>query len=466
MKLRGYAWALTCFMCGCATQSVPTETTTAADTAPAAVQTENSASETTAPAQTADVTPIPSDSNSQAVKTCPQKSANDALRKAQDNADVMIFESWPEETTLDNAHITDVIPVWLEAIENAKTSIDFSHYYAITAPDTALESVIDALKAALKRGIKVRFLIDKRMNNDANAELPQALATLPGLELREIDYPAITGGGVQHSKYFIVDGTTAYFGSQNFDWRSLEQISEMGARLKPEILVNPLKQIFEIDWALAKDPNAPIAQSATCQTATDVDYKGENMHVELVASPQKTLPCANMWDLPKMIALIGQAKSSVSVQLLNYATTNYDKTTFMELDDALVAAAKRGVKVKLLVSDWSTKPKNMKDLKRLAQVENFEARMIEIPEHSTGFVPYSRTIHSKFMIVDDADTWLGTSNWGGDYFYKSRNVGIIAHNKTLNAELTQSFEHYWNSKYAIVVDPNIDYPVKNQAKKQ
>ena len=453
-KSYGYMWALACLLVGCASQPTTMENTTAADAAEV-VAAEASVSEAAVSAEGA----------VENVKACPKKAADDALRHAQANADVMIFESWPEETTLDNDHIADVIPVWLEAIDGAKETIDFSHYYAITAPDTALEKVIASLKAALERGVKVRFLIDKRMNSDANAELPQVLSGLSGLELREIDYPAITGGGVQHSKYFIVDGKTAYFGSQNFDWRSLEQISEMGARLRPEALVTPLKQIFEMDWALALNPETPLAQSATCQHAADVDYKGESMHVEFVASPQKTLPCADMWDLPKMIALIGQAKTSVSVQLLNYATMNYDKTTFMELDDALVAAAKRGVKVRLLVSDWSTKPKNMKDLKRLAAIENFEARMIEVPEHSTGFVPYSRTIHSKFMVVDDADTWLGTSNWGGDYFYKSRNVGFLAHGKTLNAELSKSFDHYWNSQYAIVVDPNVDYPVKNQAKK-
>ena len=68
------------------------------------------------------------------------------------------------------------------------------------------------------------------------------------------------------------------------------------------------------------------------------------------------------------------------------------------------------------------------------------------------------------MVVDDEDTWLGTSNWGGDYFYKSRNVGVIAHGKTINDELTRSFNHYWDSSYVIKVDPNRDYPVKNQAK--
>lgn len=390
-------------------------------------------------------------------------SADDKLRDSQKDAAVMIYESWPLETSLDNDHIANVTPVWLEAIDSAETTLDFSEYYAINESGTGLDKVVDALERAANRGVKIRFLIDEKLNTDANAVLPEKLAKLPNLELRKIDYTKITGGGVQHSKYFIVDGKTAYYGSQNFDWRSLEHISEMGARLKPSELVEPLKQIFEIDWALAANYETEIPQTA-CAGTVDIDYKGETTTVELVASPPKSLPCAEMWDLPKMIALIGQAKSSVSVQLLNYATKNYDKTTFMELDDALTAAAARGVQVRLLVSDWSQKPKNMADMKRLAALDNIEVRMIAVPEHSMGFVPYSRTIHSKFMVVDDTDTWLGTSNWAGDYFYKSRNVGIIAHGKAFNDDLTRSFNHYWESEYAIVVDPNVDYPYKDQSK--
>lgn len=390
--------------------------------------------------------------------------SDDELRKSQENADLMIYESWPLETSLDNDHIANVVPVWLDAINGATQTIDFSEYYAINRDNTGLDQVVKAIEKAIERGVKIRFIVDEKLNTDGNAELPQVLAKMNNVELRTINYEQIAGG-VQHSKYFIVDGKTAYFGSQNFDWRSLEHISEMGARLRPEALVEPLKEIFEVDWALAKDPKASVAQSA-CKGAIDIDYKGEKTRVETVASPKGVLPCEDMWDLPKMIALIGQAKQSVSVQLLNYATTNYDKTKFTELDDALTAAASRGVKVRLLVSDWSTKPKTIADLKRLSDIENIECRMLEVPEHSSGFEPYSRTIHSKFMVVDDADTWLGTSNWAGDYFYKSRNVGIIAHGKTLNAELTKSFDHYWDSPYIIKVDSATDYPVKNQAKKQ
>ena len=435
MKFRGMALLCALFFCGCGTASKSGD-------APA----------TAANAAGADA--------SATIERTP--SADDKLRESQADADLMVYESWPLETSLDNDHIANVIPVWIEAIDSAKETLDFSEFYAVNEPGWGLDKVIAALKRAARRGVKIRFLVDGAMYKDDNIALPTELGAITNIEVRVVKYNDITGG-VQHSKYFIVDGKTGYYGSQNFDWRSLEHISEMGARLRPAQLVEPMRQIFEIDWALAENPNAGVTPSA-CAGPVDIDYKGESTRVELIASPKDLLPCADMWDLPRLVDLINHAKKSVAVQLLNYATKNYDKTTFMELDDALTAAAARGVHVRLMVSDWSTKPKNMADLKRLASHDNFEAVMIEIPEHSSGFVPYSRTIHSKFLVVDDEDTWIGTSNWAGDYFYKSRNVGVIAHGKKLNAEMTLSFDRYWNSEYAIHVDPNVDYPVKDQSK--
>ncbi len=419
-------------------------------------------------------TPAPESADSSQVSEAPTASASslkkvasmndDMLRQSQSSADLMIYESWPQETTLNNAHIADVVPVWVEAIDSAQSTLDFEEYYAISEAGTGLAKVVDALKRAADRGVKIRFIIDSNMTKDDNGVLPEELAKIPNLELRIIRFKDMTGG-IQHAKFFIVDGKTLYFGSQNFDWRSLEQISEMGARLRPAEIVDAIKHIFETDWQLAENTEAGV-QTAACPNPVKTDYHGEEATISVVASPKGYLPCEDMWDLPKIIDIIGSAKKSIAIQLLNYATENYDHTMFTELDDALTAAAARGVKVRLLVSDWSTRPKYIKDLKRLATIENIEPRMLEVPEHSSGFVPYSRTIHSKFMVVDDADSWIGTSNWAGDYFYKSRNIGIIVNSTKLNQELTQSFDHYWNSSYIITVDPEKTYKAKNQAKKE
>ncbi|MFA5625348.1 MAG: phospholipase D-like domain-containing protein [Bradymonadales bacterium] len=368
---------------------------------------------------------------------------------------ISLYESWPKETELDNPEIPEATDLWISIIDAAKESIDFSEYYAISAPDSDLERVIEAIKRAGSRGVKIRFIVDKGMLRDDNAILPTQIAQWPNTELRIIDFSAITGG-VQHAKYFIIDKKIAYFGSQNFDWRSLEHISELGALVQNPELVLPLQETFELDWALAGDRSAEYTKSEHTMPVRIV-YKGEETQVTSALSPKDLLPDPALWDLPQILELIANAKKRIDIQLLNYTITNYDKSSFTEIDDALIAAAERGVKVRLMVSDWSKRKKYIADLQRLEPINNIESKMIVIPEASTGFIPFARTIHSKFMVVDEDAAWLGTSNWSGDYFYNSRNVGIVVKGRAFNKDLSHSFELYWDSAYAESTDPQKQY---------
>ncbi len=87
-----------------------------------------------------------------------------------------------------------------------------------------------------------------------------------------------------------------------------------------------------------------------------------------------------------------------------------------------------------------------------------EAPETLIPEHSSGFIPFARVIHAKFLVVDDRISWLGTSNWSGDYFHRSRNVGVMVEGQRLAAQLETVFDGLWNGPYAIPVDPEASYP--------
>jgi hypothetical protein len=46
-----------------------------------------------------------------------------------------------------------------------------------------------------------------------------------------------------------------------------------------------------------------------------------------------------------------------------------------------------------------------------------------------------------------ARAWVGTSNWEGDYFLKSRNVGVIAEGGALAFRLRRYFDENWTSAY-------------------
>jgi len=151
------------------------------------------------------------------------------------------------------------------------------------------------------------------------------------------------------------------------------------------------------------------------------------------------------WELPRLIAWIGEAKTRLRIEVLTYKTKDRAGAPFLELDQALRAAAGRGVHVSLLVSTWGERDDAVASL---AHVPNVEVRVLAIPDHSSGPIPFARVAHAKYAIFDDDRAWIGTSNWEGDYFYKSRNVSLFARGGTLPAKVARLFDDAVGSRYA------------------
>ena len=367
-----------------------------------------------------------------------------------------LVESWPVETSLDQPDIPDAHGVWLEMIGGAKSSLDFGEFYAASEPGSRLEPVIEAVAAAAKRGVRVRFLVDKGFY-DKDASTADRLGAIPGVELRTT--AAFKGlGGVMHCKYFVVDGREAFFGSQNFDWRSITHNQELGLRTTLPGIVNTLSAVFEGDWKVAGGEAERIGQAAEPTFRVErVKLGDEEILVQPALSPAGWLPDERNWDLPRLVDLINGAETRIRVQLLNYATHGHGGGMLRMLDTALKRAAVRGVQVEILLADWAVRGKALQDLRALQRSEGITVRIVHIPEASTGFVPYARVIHSKFMVVDGAWSWLGTSNWKPGYFFQSRNVGVVVDGAAFARQLDTLFEATWTSPYAAELDPDKDY---------
>jgi len=172
--------------------------------------------------------------------------------------------------------------------------------------------------------------------------------------------------------------------------------------------------------------------------------------LELAASPRAWLPDEGEWELPKIIAAVDGARRRVDVETLTYKTQSRDGSSFPDLDDALRRAAARGVRVRLLVADWSTKPgsEGRKALEALAAVAHVEVRVLHIPRWSGGDIPFARVAHAKYMVVDGTRAWVGTSNWEGDYFTASRNVAVLVTGGQLPPRLDSIFDSNYQSPYA------------------
>ena len=350
-------------------------------------------------------------------------------------------------------------------IGGARRSIDLAQFYVSNAPGSRLEPVVVALEAAVARGVAVRFLVERSFEKvypDTIARLRGAGVAVRGLDL------APTAGGILHAKYFVVDEREAFLGSQNFDWRALEHIQELGARVRVPEVVGALAAVFAYDWALAggapplgdRASAAPVRGDAGIPSLAGASLpalRTGSPSVRLVASPAQLLPPGVAWDLPQLIEMIDRARHRVRVQLLTYRAADRRGEPWAELEDALRRAAARGVRVELLLADWSKREPTLRGLQQLARASGIEIRLASIPPWSGGFIPYARVVHAKLLAVDGRAAWIGTSNWEQDYFYRSRNVGLVIEDPVIAARIDRFFEAGWGSRYAERLDPDAAY---------
>ena len=368
---------------------------------------------------------------------------------------IELVESWPAGTTLDHAEVPDAWQVWIDMIDAARQRIDLGQFYAVDEGASRLTKVIEALERAGKRGVKLRFMVEKNFRG-ASEETLARLERIENLELRRLDSKAAYGGGVMHAKYMLVDGEQCFLGSQNFDWRSLEHIQELGVRVRSRSFCAPIQQLFEADWARAADLQAPLSANSAATPEETAVFRGKPVRIQALASPEQRVGAAQ-WDLPRIQAAIRSAKRSVDVQVMTYRMTGRDKRYFEELEGELKAAAARGVEVRLLVADWCKRKGTIEGLQAIEPLDRLAVRMVTIPLAESGFIPYARVVHAKYMVVDGEHSWLGTSNWERDYFHESRNFGVFVEGAEFGRELQRFFDRGWSSPYAAPVDPKASY---------
>ncbi|MBI4547351.1 MAG: DUF1669 domain-containing protein [Ignavibacteriae bacterium] len=390
-----------------------------------------------------------------------------AFSQTQTRLDIEFVESIPIETTLDNPDIRNTFGVWMEMINGAKKTLDIEQFYISSQKGEPLDTVLNAIIAASVRGVKVRLIVDARMYKTYPEHVDQLKyfgLKAPDqfqIEVRIIDFGKLAGG-VQHAKYFIVDGEEVLLGSQNFDWRALKHIHELGLRIKHKEVVKVFQDIFELDWQIAKtnDPRL-VRENLTMKSYSLPAWvqasRGDTVWLFPTASPKGLIPDSSIWDEKNIIELIDGAKSEVVLQFLSYSPVSRDKSFYPVLDNALRSAAVHGVKVKMIVSDWEKDHPAVDHLKSLSLVPNIEVKFSVIPEWSGGYIPYARVEHCKFICVDGISFWLGTSNGEKSYFYTSRNLGIIVKNLKLANTLHRIFMKSWESVYTELVKPEVEY---------
>lgn len=150
---------------------------------------------------------------------------------------------------------------------------------------------------------------------------------------------------------------------------------------------------------------------------------------------------------------------------LQYYIIAHDASATALLDAAL-RAARRGVRVRLLVDDLNVGDHEL-HLASLAQEPNFEVRVFnpfaqrgelgfsQLLEWLTDTDRLNRRMHNKLWIADGAVAVMGGRNLGDAYFNLSANhdfadLDVLVAGPVVT-EMGRSFDRYWNSETAVPI---------------
>jgi phosphatidylserine/phosphatidylglycerophosphate/cardiolipin synthase-like enzyme len=312
---------------------------------------------------------------------------------------VQFVESFPAETPLDLEGLEEAATVWPRVIKGSQHCFRVASFYFSRIGDGEdapppegtpdyLDPILAELAKAAGRGVQVQLLADGNFQK-TYPQVPAWLDNVPGAEARILDADALWGG-VLHAKYFLSDDDLLFVGSQNWDWRALDQIHELGVLVRHPHLATDLGRIFDMDWELADtDPSSgsPSPGSRPAQASLFdlhgsplVTDQGDTVTALVAASPAGALPDLIPWDLPLLVEMIDAAQDSVHLQLLSYSVTDRENRLFDDLDRALRRAVVRGATVRIILSNWSKSSYRVPWIKSLAVLPNLEIRFTNIPE--------------------------------------------------------------------------------------
>ncbi|MGB9695923.1 MAG: phospholipase D-like domain-containing protein [Ignavibacteria bacterium] len=378
---------------------------------------------------------------------------------------IELVESVPLETNFEQSKIKKTSEVWVEMFNLAKSSIEIETFYFSHKEGESLTDILNALISAAARGVKIRIIVDRKFYLE-NGRGVDYLNEIKNVEIRKIDFAQLAGG-VMHTKYFVVDSSDVFLGSQNMDWRALIHIHELGIRIKNKKLAENFLRIFEIDWILSKYPEfTEFAGIRKSKIKNVINSRNKlKIHSEKYGlvklypcfSPPLLIPKVYSWEETELLKLINKASKKLYIQIYSYSIAA-DKENYEKIDKALKRAANRGVDIKIIVPDWVTDRKYFGDIKELSKTKGIEIKISSIPIFSGGFIPYARVEHCKYLLADENISWISTSNWEKSYFYNSRNASIVIQNDKINSELTELFLKDWNGKYTEYVCTDRDYP--------
>ena len=280
----------------------------------------------------------------------------------------------------------------LHAIEGANVSLEVEVYLLTD------RSVTNALEDAAARGVDVRVLLEPHPYGVGTVSAQKIIETLgaSGVHAQASD-PAYY---YTHAKFLIVDGATLYVLTANLSLSGLGGSSaganrEYGVITTNQQDVAEARAIFAADWSHAPTP----ALSDPRLVVSPVNARGD------------------------LTALIASAHTTLDIE----DEEMYDTAS----EDALIAAAQRGVNVEVVLPPPSAGASDP-DVSRLLS-GGVHVRYLGAPY-----------VHAKLLIADGSTAFVGSENFSATSLDQNRELGIIVSDPHALATLGATFAQDWS----------------------
>ena len=333
----------------------------------------------------------------------------------------------------------ELLPVYDTAVDRIVAEVEAAQRYVhmlfyIFEDDATGRKVAGALERAAKRGVAVRVLTDAVGSRGGLKGLAPGLRAagievIPVMPLRLWGPNAARFDLRNHRKIVVVDGASAFFGSQNIVSAHANRgmvNEEMMVRASGPI-VRHLHAVLLGDRYLETGGLPPESDDLS-PSKPDVTRTG-------LAQVVPSGPGYNEGTAEAvMIALMYGARSRVVL------TSPYviPSEAFLA---AMCHAARRGVSVDLIVDRESNKP-----LVQLAQQSYYDTMLkagVNIHPHSGSF------LHAKHLSVDDEVALIGSSNLDIRSFALNAEVSVLIYDPGIVADLKKIQDGYL--RHAVLV---------------
>ncbi|CAI9730715.1 5' [Octopus vulgaris] len=278
----------------------------------------------------------------------------------------------------------------LSLIEEAKDTIEIaSFHWTLDAQDVhQLPSELEdtnlfqhLLSAGKNRNVEIK-LLENKPNSEMQSPDTEILIEDAHASVRHIDMKKLLGGGIMHTKIWIIDRRHFYIGSSNLNWRSLAQVKDLGVIISNcKSLAEDMGKIFDTFWYLTKVDAIPKPWPYVYNTTTNkekplnINLNDSNSNVYLSISPPAFCANGRTGDIDAILDVINSAKKFIHIAVMDYAPAlefQHPPVFWPIIDRALRNVSfTKGIEVFLLGSHWKHNKASMFNfLKSLANLNS------------------------------------------------------------------------------------------------